>query len=291
MTAWGRDKMAHSEFRRAKGHPAHGRATSVTPPPTSSTSTCSRPSPTSRQPSPAWDSRCSSRTPMPSLPLIIPGTQEWKVYRLHRIASVRRRRTLAPAGGHWCRLRETLLTLPQGDSMSPTLDPGRLRDPALRPIAEKVLEGARLSAADARVLYATTDLIGLGRLADLANQRRNGDRVFFSANQHINPTNVCVLRNTCTFCSFARMPKEEGGVHPVARGGLRRGGAGARHADQGVPHRRRPAPEAPAQLLHRHDPGPQGAAPARAHQGADRGRDRAPGADREDHGARRADRA
>ena len=47
-------------------------------------------------------------------------------------------------------------------------------------------------------------------MAEFANQRRNGDRVFFSANQHINPTNVCVLRNTCVFCSFARMPKEEG---------------------------------------------------------------------------------
>jgi aminodeoxyfutalosine synthase len=95
--------------------------------------------------------------------------------------------------------------------MSPTFDPGRLRDPALRPIAGKVLEGARLSPADARILYTTSDLTGLGRLADIANQRRNGDRVFFSANQHINPTNICVLRNTCTFCSFARMPKEDGG--------------------------------------------------------------------------------
>ena len=95
--------------------------------------------------------------------------------------------------------------------MSPTIDPGRLRDPALRPIAGKVLEGARLSPADARILYSTSDLTGLGRLADMANQRRNGDRVFFSANQHINPTNICVLRNTCTFCSFARMPKEDGG--------------------------------------------------------------------------------
>jgi len=43
-----------------------------------------------------------------------------------------------------------------------------------------------------------------------ANRARNGERVFFSANQHINPTNVCILRNTCTFCSFARMPKEDG---------------------------------------------------------------------------------
>src|SRR5689334_10145050 len=85
-----------------------------------------------------------------------------------------------------------------------------LRDPALTPIAEKVLAGDRLTADDGVQLYATTDLLGLGRMAEFANVRRNGDRVLFSANQHINPTNVCVLRNTCVFCSFARMPKEEG---------------------------------------------------------------------------------
>jgi aminodeoxyfutalosine synthase len=94
--------------------------------------------------------------------------------------------------------------------MPVSLDPGRLRDPALRPIAEKLLQSRRLEAADARCLYFTSDLLGLGRLADFANQRRNSDRVYFSANQHINPTNVCVLRNTCVFCSFARMPKEDG---------------------------------------------------------------------------------
>ena len=89
-------------------------------------------------------------------------------------------------------------------------DLARLEDPALRPVGEKVLEGARLDAADGRTLYATNDLLGLGLLADYANQERNGDRVFFSANQHLNPTNVCILRKTCTFCSFARVPKEDG---------------------------------------------------------------------------------
>src|SRR5689334_4462752 len=86
----------------------------------------------------------------------------------------------------------------------------QLRDPALEPVGEKVLSAQRLDEADGLALYATADLLGLGRLADHANARRNGDRVLFSANQHINPTNVCVLRNTCVFCSFARMPKEEG---------------------------------------------------------------------------------
>ena len=94
--------------------------------------------------------------------------------------------------------------------MSAALDMDALRDPALRPIADKVVAGRRLDASDGRALYATADLLGLGSMAAWANGRRNGDRVFFSANQHINPTNVCILRNTCTFCSFARMPKEEG---------------------------------------------------------------------------------
>ena len=94
--------------------------------------------------------------------------------------------------------------------MSRSVDPARFRDPALRPIAEKVLAARRLEPAEGLALYDTSDILSLGELAAVANERRNGDRVFFSANQHINPTNVCVLRNTCVFCSFARMPKEEG---------------------------------------------------------------------------------
>jgi aminodeoxyfutalosine synthase len=94
--------------------------------------------------------------------------------------------------------------------MAGELDLTRLRDPLLRSIGEKVAAGKRLDRSDGLVLYATSDLLGLGTLADFANRRANGDRVFFSANQHINPTNVCILRNTCTFCSFARMPKEDG---------------------------------------------------------------------------------
>lgn len=85
-----------------------------------------------------------------------------------------------------------------------------VRDPRLESIARKVEAGERLTPADALVLFQTPDLLGLGALADLANRRQNGVRVFFAANQHLNPTNVCVLRHTCVFCSFARSPREEG---------------------------------------------------------------------------------
>lgn len=83
-------------------------------------------------------------------------------------------------------------------------------DPRLVPIAEKVIEGRRLDPEDGIALFESKDLLGIGALADWVNRKKNGDRVFFVANQHINPTNVCILRATCVFCSFARRPKEEG---------------------------------------------------------------------------------
>src|SRR5256885_4566330 len=84
------------------------------------------------------------------------------------------------------------------------------QDPALRAITEKVQRGERLTRQDGLALFTSSDLLTLGRLADQANGAKNGDRVYFAANQHINPTNVCLLRNTCVFCSFARMPQEQG---------------------------------------------------------------------------------
>ncbi len=89
-------------------------------------------------------------------------------------------------------------------------DPAVLRDAALRPIAAKLGRGERLSADDAALLFRSPDLLGVGAMADAANRARHGDVVTFAANQHINPTNVCVLRTTCVFCGYARLPKEDG---------------------------------------------------------------------------------
>ena len=166
--------------------------------------------------------------------------------------------------------------------MSGVIDGSRLRDPQLRPIAEKVTAGERLTPDEGVALYATTDLLGLGLAGGLRQppaQRRPGllrRQPAHQSDQRLHPAEhlrVLLLRADA-----------EGGwrVHPLAGGGVRRGRAGARHADAGVPHRRRAASQAPAELLHGHDPRAQGAPPAGAHQGADGGRDRAPRADRED---------
>src|SRR5688572_3217582 len=83
-------------------------------------------------------------------------------------------------------------------------------DPRLFDIYDKVAEGRRISNDDVVTLFDSHDLLAIGAMADWVNRQKNGDRVFFVANQHLNPTNVCVLRATCTFCSFARTPKEDG---------------------------------------------------------------------------------
>jgi aminodeoxyfutalosine synthase len=98
-------------------------------------------------------------------------------------------------------------------SAGKSLDLGKISDRDLRAVGEKVSVGTRLSHQDAELLFTSPDLLGVGMLADYANSRKHGDVVTFAANQHINPTNVCYLRKTCVFCSFARLPKEEGAYH------------------------------------------------------------------------------
>ena len=91
-----------------------------------------------------------------------------------------------------------------------SLEAGLISDTALRPVADKVARGERLTVADGVALFESGDILGVGHMADAVNRAKHGDRVTFAANQHINPTNVCILRKTCVFCSYARLPKEDG---------------------------------------------------------------------------------
>jgi aminodeoxyfutalosine synthase len=83
-----------------------------------------------------------------------------------------------------------------------------ITDHALEPIVEKVQNGERLTLEDGLTLYNTPDLLTVAQLANLVNQRKNGDRVYFIQNLYINPTNVCEAK--CAFCAFRRDPDEEG---------------------------------------------------------------------------------
>ena len=74
-------------------------------------------------------------------------------------------------------------------------------------IREKVAAGERLSAADGVFLYRPdVDLHDVGGLADQVCRRKNGNRVFYNRNAHLNPTNICVYE--CDLCAYNRKPGE-----------------------------------------------------------------------------------
>ena len=75
-------------------------------------------------------------------------------------------------------------------------------------ISVKVRAGQRITADEALFLFRSNDLLAIGELAALVNERKNGTNVYFNVNRHINPTNVCV--NRCAFCAFSRTAGEDG---------------------------------------------------------------------------------
>jgi aminodeoxyfutalosine synthase len=78
----------------------------------------------------------------------------------------------------------------------------------LSDIAEKVAAGERLSREEGLRLMLSPHLAAVGALANLARERRHGDRTYYIVNLHINYTNICA--NRCRFCAFSRAEGEDG---------------------------------------------------------------------------------
>lgn len=78
---------------------------------------------------------------------------------------------------------------------------------ALRQIAEKVVNGNRISDEDALYLFEMAELSETGVLANFIRERKNKNYTYFNRNFHIEPTNVCVF--TCNFCSYSREYKNK----------------------------------------------------------------------------------
>jgi aminodeoxyfutalosine synthase len=95
-------------------------------------------------------------------------------------------------------------------------------------VRAKIADGVRISDAEALALFDCDDLLAVGDLAALANQRVNGDKVYFNVNRHINYTNVCV--NRCTFCAFSREHEDDDGGYTLALNDILKRAAEARDA-------------------------------------------------------------
>jgi len=79
----------------------------------------------------------------------------------------------------------------------------------LRDLYDKVAAGQRISEADALRLFESKDLNALGAIADLARQKKVGNRASYIVNRYLNYSNYCIL--SCQFCSFARKKRDADG--------------------------------------------------------------------------------
>ena len=79
----------------------------------------------------------------------------------------------------------------------------------LRDLYDKVAAGQRISEADALRLFESKDLNTVGAIADLARQRKVGNRASYIINRYVNYSNYCIL--SCQFCSFARKKRDADG--------------------------------------------------------------------------------
>jgi aminodeoxyfutalosine synthase len=84
----------------------------------------------------------------------------------------------------------------------------------LRDLHDKVAAGDRISDADALRLFESRDLNAVGAIADLARQRKVGNRASYIVNRYINYSNYCIL--SCQFCSFARKKRDADGFELTA---------------------------------------------------------------------------
>ena len=81
-------------------------------------------------------------------------------------------------------------------------------DQALKPIAEKVYAGERLSAEDGLTLLRSRDIWTIGELANHVRQKLHGKTAYYNVNRHINYSNICAL--SCKFCAFYRKRGQDG---------------------------------------------------------------------------------
>ncbi len=79
----------------------------------------------------------------------------------------------------------------------------------LKDIFEKAEAGERLTFEDGVRLFHSREFTAIGYLANQVREKLHGRRVYYNNYMNLNPTNVCEI--ACLFCSFAKLPGEEGG--------------------------------------------------------------------------------
>ena len=78
---------------------------------------------------------------------------------------------------------------------------------SLKQIAQKVLNGERISVKEGITLFEEAEINFLGSLANFIREKKHGNNTFFNKNFHIEPTNICVF--DCKFCAYSKLLREK----------------------------------------------------------------------------------
>ena len=84
-----------------------------------------------------------------------------------------------------------------------------ITDATLLPVAEKVLQGARLSFDDGLLLYESLDLAAVGAMAHHVRTRMHGRKTCYVQSRRLSCTNIC--GTGCRFCAFHAEPGDPKG--------------------------------------------------------------------------------
>ncbi|MBM3235780.1 radical SAM protein [Candidatus Poribacteria bacterium] len=91
-----------------------------------------------------------------------------------------------------------------------------ITDANLHKIFKKVESSERLSFEDGVTLYKSDDILTVGRMANIVRERKNGNKVYYNINQHIDYSNICLLHSRCHFCAYARKNIQEDGAFELS---------------------------------------------------------------------------
>jgi aminodeoxyfutalosine synthase len=76
-----------------------------------------------------------------------------------------------------------------------------ITDKRLIPIAEKTADGAAITKQECLAMLESSDILGLGMLANYVREKHNGSNTYYGVNMNLNYTNICELR--CPLCAFS----------------------------------------------------------------------------------------
>ena len=86
------------------------------------------------------------------------------------------------------------------------------RDKFLLEVFDKVEGGERIGFEEGLKVLKTDDIYTLGMIADYEKRKKEEDRVYFVANRHVNPSNICAI--SCKFCAYGK-PKGAAGTYEM----------------------------------------------------------------------------